>query len=172
MSKGFTAPFVAELAPVFLAILVFVAVFFAVGLGKTMIISADLRLLGILFWRYFGKYRDRWFGSQQVWQALCCRWGCWFCSRGSTAVAEETKAFSVTFHSSSNLFAFEAVGTVWNDNSTWQAALTILLSVSNCSNFHNKLLSNIGTDFRNKMWNNNGGTTFCNLFAKFLQLMQ
>jgi len=66
MSKDFTAPFVAELAPVFLAILVFVAVFFAVGLGKTMIISADLRLLGILFWRYFGKYRDRWFGSQQV----------------------------------------------------------------------------------------------------------
>ena len=49
MFDGFTAPFIAELAPVFPAELEFVAIFFAVGLWKTIVISADLGLLGILF---------------------------------------------------------------------------------------------------------------------------
>jgi len=49
MFDGFTAPFIAELALVFPAVLAFVAVFFAVGLGKTIVISADLGLRGILF---------------------------------------------------------------------------------------------------------------------------
>ena len=49
MFDGFTAPFIAELTPVFPAVLAFVAIFFAVGLWKTIVISADVRLLGILF---------------------------------------------------------------------------------------------------------------------------
>jgi len=49
MLDGFTAPFNAKLVPVFPAILSFVAIFFAVGLWKTIVISADLGLLGILF---------------------------------------------------------------------------------------------------------------------------
>ena len=48
MFDGFTAPFVAELALVFPAVLAFVAIF-ADGLWKTIVISADLGLLGILF---------------------------------------------------------------------------------------------------------------------------
>ena len=49
MFDGFTAPFIAELALVFPAVLAFVAIVFAVGLWKTIVISADLRLLEILF---------------------------------------------------------------------------------------------------------------------------
>ena len=49
MFDGFTAPFIAELTPVFPAVLAFVAIFFAVGLRKTIVISTDLGLLGILF---------------------------------------------------------------------------------------------------------------------------
>ena len=52
MFGGFTAPFIAELALVFPAVLAFVAIF-AVRLGKTIIISADLRLLGSLFARFW-----------------------------------------------------------------------------------------------------------------------
>ena len=49
MFDGFTAPFIAELTLVFPAVLAFVAIFFAVGLWKTIVISADARLLAILF---------------------------------------------------------------------------------------------------------------------------
>jgi len=52
MFKGFTAPFIAELALVFPAVLAFVAVSFAVGLDFSM--------------QYLGQYRDRWFVSPQV----------------------------------------------------------------------------------------------------------
>ena len=53
MFDSFTAPFIAELALVFPAVLAFVAIFFAVRLGKTIIISADLRLLGSFFARFW-----------------------------------------------------------------------------------------------------------------------
>ena len=49
MFDGFTAPFIAELTLVFPAVLAFVAIFFTVGLWKTIVISADARLLAILF---------------------------------------------------------------------------------------------------------------------------
>jgi len=49
MFDGFTAPFISVLAVVFQAIFEFVAVFYAVGIRKTIVISADLRLLGLLF---------------------------------------------------------------------------------------------------------------------------
>ena len=49
MFDGLTAPFIAELALVFPAVLAFVAIFFAVGLGEMIVISADLKWLGILF---------------------------------------------------------------------------------------------------------------------------
>jgi len=48
MLDGFTAPFIAELALVFPAVLAFVVIF-AVGLSKMIVISADLGLRGILF---------------------------------------------------------------------------------------------------------------------------
>lgn len=49
MFDGFTSPFIAELALVFPAVLAFVAIFFAVGFRKTIVISADFGLLGIIF---------------------------------------------------------------------------------------------------------------------------